>query len=142
MNIIPLINGVNYDWAGVNFIVAGIPVQTLRSLNYDSKRVFTNTYGVGPEPVSQGSGNKEYTGSNMEMLLDEWKQIVAASPFGDPTLNAAFTISAVWGDSPYNPNNTADTLLNCRFMTNGRTLKQGDTAIWIKVEFIFAGLLQ
>lgn len=141
MNIIPLINGINYDWAGVNFLVAGVPVQTIRSINYDSKRNFSNTYGVGPEPVSQGSGNKEYSGGTFEMLLDEFKQIIAASPNNDPTTNPPFPISAIWGDSPFNPNTTTDTILNCRIMTNSRALKQGDTAIWVKVDFIFAGII-
>lgn len=140
MNIIPLINGINYDWAGVNFLVAGVPVSTIRSITYEAKRNFSNTMGVGPEPISRGSGNREYTGGSFEMLLDEFKTIITASPNNDPTLNPMFEISVIWGDSPFNPNSTTDTLLNCSIMTNARALKQGETAIWVKVDFIFAGL--
>ena len=52
----PLINGVAYSWASINFTLFGVPVAGIVSIEYNRKQAKTNNYGAGTEPVSRGYG--------------------------------------------------------------------------------------
>jgi hypothetical protein len=80
----------------------------------------------------------EYGPATMEILLEEWKSIVAAAPNRDPLQIPMFNIPIVYDNNILPP----ETVNNFEFTSVGRSYKSGDTAMWISVEGVWAGLDQ
>lgn len=128
-----LINGVNYSWSQIKFVLFGVPVAGIVNISYNVKQEKTNNYGAGSEPVSRGYGRKSYEGS-IEIYLDEWKRVIAAAPSRDPLDIPMFPIQVLYGNSALTA--TQDTLLNCEFMENPFDAKEGDTKMTVKIPLI------
>jgi len=131
----PLINGISYSWSSVNFVLFGVPVSGITSIEFNRKQSKTNNYGAGPEPVSRGYGRKEYDGS-IEIYLDEWKKVIAAAPNRDPLAIGWFDIPVVYGNSVADA--TKDTLRACEFLEDPFNAKEGDTKLTVKIPLIIA----
>lgn len=132
-----LINGVNYSWNNVSLILFGTPIVGIMSISYKRKQKKENNYGAGPEPISRGYGMKEYEGE-IELYLDTWKQIIAASPNRDPFQIPFFDIPVSF--SGEGVTTTKDTLRACEFTEEGMDTKSGDTKITIKIPLIIGGI--
>lgn len=137
---IPLINGVTRSWAQVQILIGGLPFMGVRGINYSTKRVVNQHYGIGDEPVSRGYGNKSYDSGSIEISLDDWKAICASAPNGDPTLLAPFQIKVIWAPTENMVITDSETLQNVVFTNNGRSLKSGDTIHYHTASFDWAGL--
>lgn len=133
----PLINGINYSWASVRLVLFGVPVTGITKIEYKVKQAKTNNYGVGTEPVSRGYGNKEYEGS-IELYLDEWKAIQLASPNGNPTDIAPFSIQVVFGGTRTTA--ATDVLNMVEFLEDPMTASQGDTSLKVTIPLIIGGI--
>ena len=133
----PLINGVAYSWSSINFVLFGVPVAGIVSIEYNIKQEKTNNYGIGVEPVSRGYGRKTYEGS-MEIYLDEWKKIIAAAPSRDPLQIGWFDIPVLYGNSIADA--TKDVLKSCEFLENPFTAKEGDTKLTVKIPLIIGAI--
>ena len=131
----PLINGVAYSWSSISFVLFGVPVSGITSIEYNRKQAKTNNYGQGSEPVSRGYGRKEYDGM-IEIYLDEWKIVIAAAPNRDPLQIGWFDIPVVYGNSIADA--TKDTLRACEFLEDPFTAKEGDTKLPVKIPLIIA----
>lgn len=132
--------GVVYSWPQAQFLIAGVPFLGIKNGKFKKDREYKNIYGVGSEPIGRGNGRVNYGGCSLEIILDSWKQIIAASPDGDPTKLAPFQIRIPFVPDPNNPNlPTTDVLQNCQFMSDGATYNEGDTAFWQSVDIIYAG---
>jgi len=131
----PLINGVAYSWSSISFVLFGVPVSGITSIEYNRKQAKTNNYGQGSEPVSRGYGRKEYDGM-IEIYLDEWKKVIAAAPNRDPLQIGWFDIPVVYGNSIADA--TKDTLRACEFLEDPFTAKEGDTKLPVKIPLIIA----
>jgi hypothetical protein len=129
----PLVNGINYDWASVSFVLFGIPVSQIVDINYERKQKKENNYGAGPYPVSRGYGNVECDGT-IEMYLDVWKQIIALSPNRDPLQLPPFDIPVVYGNNGQVP--AQDTLRSVEFLSDPFKGKQGDTKLMVTIPLI------
>lgn len=132
-----LTNGVNYSWGNVIAIILGVPIVGITKIDYKAKQTKENQYGQGFDPVSVGYGNVEYEGT-LEMYLDEWKKIIAASPNRDPLQIPFFDITVVFGGSRVLPDK--DVLNNVEFLENPMTTSQGETKILVQIPFRFAGI--
>lgn len=132
-----LINGVNYSWQDVRLVLFGVPVRGITKIEYKAKQNKMNNYGVGIEPISRGYGNKEYEGS-IELYLDEWKAIIAASPNTDPTAIDAFSIQVVYGSARTTAR--VDYLNMVEFLEDPLSTSQGDTSIKITIPLIIGGI--
>ena len=137
MGATALINGVNYSWANVTLILFGVPVVGITNITYKKKQKKDNNYGFGTEPISRGYGNSEYEAS-ITLYQDEWKQIVANAPNGDPTLIPMFNISVVFGGA--NVTAHKDTLQACEFTEDSLTAAQGDTKLLVTLPLIVGGI--
>ncbi len=135
--IIPLINGVNYAWANVSFVLFGVPVVGITKIEYNAKQKKDNNYGYGQQPISRGYGNYEYDGS-IELYLDEWKRIIAASPNRDPLAIPPFDIQVVFGGSRVAADK--DILRSTEFMENPLSANQGDTKLLVTIPLIIASI--
>lgn len=128
-----LVNGANYSWNSVTLVLFGIPVKGITKISYKRSQVKENNYGWGPEPISRGYGNKEYEGS-LELYIDEWKRIIAASPQRDPTQIPWFDIPVVFGGTRLLPDR--DILRACEFLEDPLEANQGDTKLVVTVPLI------
>jgi hypothetical protein len=129
----PLINGVAYSWATIQFNLFGNPVAGIVNIEFKRKQAKTNNYGAGVEPVSRGYGKKEYEGS-IEIYLDEWKKVIAASPNNDPLSIPFFDIPITYGNSIADA--TQDVLRAVEFMDDPFNAKEGDTKLTVKLALI------
>jgi len=137
MPITPLINGINYSWANVSLVLFGVPVIGITKIDYKAKQDKKNNYGAGPYPVSRGYGNYEYEGS-IELYLDEWKRIIAASPERDPLQIAPFDIPVIFGGSRVTADK--DVLRSVEFLENPLSTGQGDSKILVTIPLIIASI--
>ena len=136
-SINPIINGVNYSWANIKLVLFGVPVVGITSINYNRKQKKENNYGAGSQPISRGYGNYEYSG-DIELYLEEWKSIIAASPNRDPLRADPFDISVIYGSSAINA--TVDVLRSVEFLEDPFAAKQGDTKLLVKIPLIIAAI--
>lgn len=137
MPTVPLINGVAYAWGNVSFVAFGVPIIGITKIDYNAKQKKENNYGLGVDPVSRGRGNKEYEGS-IELYLEEWLQICAAAPTGDPLDIDPFQVQVVIGGPKVRP--AKDVLNAVEFLENPLSTSQGDTSLKVTIPIIFAGL--
>jgi hypothetical protein len=137
MPVTPLINGVNYAWANVTLVLFSVPVIGITKIEYKKKQKKENNYGAGSQPVSRGYGNYEYEGS-IELYLDEWKKIIAASPDRDPMQIGYFDIPVVFGGSRLTAER--DILRACEFTEEGLSASQGDTKLLISLPLIIGSI--
>jgi hypothetical protein len=132
-----MINGINYSWGNITILLFGIPVISSQKIEFKNAQEKSNTYGLGFDVISRGYGNKTYEAS-IDMLQDDWQNIVNASPNHDPLNIPPFQIRVVFGGTRV----TARTikLNNCEFLENSLTASQGDTKLNVSIPIIFAGL--
>jgi len=133
----PLINGINYSWANISLVLFGVPVVGITKIDYNRKQKKENNYGAGSQPVSRGYGNYEYDGK-IEIYLDEWKRIIAASPQGDPLLIAPFNIEVVYSGRGILA--SKDTLRAVEFMEDPLSASQGDTKLMVSIPLIIGSI--
>lgn len=134
----PLINGINYSWAGIKLVLFGVPVVGITKISYNAKQKKENNYGAGTEPVSRGYGNTEYEAS-IELYMDEWKRIIAASPNRNPLAIPPFDIQVLYGSNAIAPDQI-DVLKSCEFLENPLDASQGDTKLMVTIPLIIAGI--
>jgi hypothetical protein len=132
-----LINGVNYSWANVTLILFGVPVIGITKISYNRKQKKENNYGHGSQPVSRGYGNYEYEGS-IEMYLDEWKRIIAASPGRDPLAIGPFDVPVTYGGAKVTAEK--DVLRSAEFMEDPLEASQGDTKLLVTIPLIIGSI--
>lgn len=137
MPVIPLVNGINYSWANVSLVLFGVPVVGITKIDYKTKQDKKNNYGAGPYPTSRGYGNYEYDGS-IELYLDEWKRIIAASPDRDPLKIAPFDIPVIFGGSRVTADK--DVLRSVEFMEDPLSTSQGDSKILVSIPLIIGSI--
>jgi len=133
----PIINGINYSWANIKLVLFGVPVVGITAINYNRKQKKENNYGAGGQPISRGYGNYEYSG-DLELYLDEWKNIISASPGRDPLQIAPFQITVLYGSSTINA--TKDVLRAVEFLEDPFAAKQGDTKLLVKIPLIIGSI--
>lgn len=134
----PLINGVNYAWNNVTWMWYTLPLIGIKSIQYEAKQKTELNYGNGPYPISESTGNYEYTGS-IEIYLDEWNKIIAAAPGADPLQIPRSDMQVVFGGSRVD--SKADILQMVKFMNDPVSVKQNDGSIIIKLDLSIAGIL-
>lgn len=137
MPITPLINGINYSWGNVTLVLFGVPVVGITKITYKRKQKKENNFGSGHDAVSRGYGNKECEGS-IELYLDEWKRIIAASPGRDPLDIAPFDIQVVYGGSKVSADK--DVLRACEFTEDDFAAAQGDQKLMVTIPLVIAAI--
>lgn len=133
-----LINGVTVGSANISAIIGGVIVTGIKSIDIKMSQKKENIQAFGKQPVGRGRGAYDYPACTMEILLEEWKSIVAAAPNRDPMQIPMFNIPIVYDNNVL----PSETLNNVEFTSVGRPYKAGDMAMWLSVEAIYAGLSQ
>lgn len=132
-----LVNGVNYSWGNISFVLFGIPIEGITKIDYKRSQKKENNYGWGVEPISRGYGNVEYEGS-IDLFIDEWKRIIASSPSRNPLQIPPFDIPVVFGGSSVLV--TRDVLRAVEFMEDPLQASQGDTKLIVTIPLIIGSI--
>lgn len=133
----PLINGINYSWANIQFVLFGVIVTGITKITYKRKQKKENNYGFGTEPVSRGYGNKEYEGE-IEIYTDELKRIIASAPNRDIHDIPPFDIQVLFSGSGVATDK--DVLQQCEFTEEGLEAAQGDTKLLVTLPLVIGGI--
>lgn len=131
-------NGVVVGSANINVVIGGVVITGIKSLDYKVMQKKENVMGFQQQPVGRGRGQYEYPESTMEILLEEWKAICAAAPNRDPMQIPMFNIPIIYDNNVL----PQETLNNCEFTSRSTSPKAGDTATFVTVTFIYAGINQ
>ncbi len=134
---IPIINGINYSWANISFVLFGVPITQITKISYSRKQKKENNYGAGYDPVSRGYGNNEYEAS-IEMYTDQWLQIIALAPNNDPLLIDPFDIPVIFSIDGQPP--IKDVLRSCEFTEDPFSGSQGETKLMVTIHLLPASI--
>lgn len=122
-----VINGKTYDWASISASLLGRELVGISGIKYEDEVEMEFNYGKGRMPVNHGEGNYKAEGSitlHIEEIIALQKSLPAGKRLQDI---APFDITV----SYINESNelVTDKLVYCKFMKNGRDVKQGDKLI-------------
>jgi len=134
MNGIPLINGVEYSWADIACMIAGVPVTGITAIKYDDDQEVVNNYGAGRYPVSRSKGRITASAS-ISLYTSEIVAIQEKSVNGRLQDIPAFDIIV-----SYIPTDGGkiihDKIRNCQFKKNLRDWSEGDTGKSVELELV------
>lgn len=134
---VPLVNGINYAWANITVIIAGVVIIGITKISYKNKQTKKNNYGKGTRVISRAYGNVEPDAS-IEIYTDEWKRIIAAAPGRDALKIPPFNIIVQFSGDGVAVDR--DVLIGCEFMEDPLTANQGDTELKVTLPLILADI--
>jgi len=132
-NGVPLINGVEYDWASVVLAINGVPVTGIQAISYGDKQDVSNIYGAGRYPVARGKGRITPT-AKITLLASEVLAIQSQSINRRLQDIAPFDITVTY--MPDSGIIHTDKIRNCQFTENKRDVKEGDMSIGVELELV------
>lgn len=136
---IPLINGINYSWANIRFVLFGVPVVGITEINWTKKQKKENNYGMGTKVVSRGYGNEEPE-ADFTIYREELNKLIAAAPNRDILKIPPFQIQVVFVNLT---GQTVTTVIKgCEFTESGLKAAQGDTSFKCKLPLIVADIIE
>ena len=133
-----LVNGVNYSWCNIQFVLFGVVVTGIVKIDYKAKQEKTNNYGLGTKPVSRGYGNKSYEGT-IDIYMEELRGIITASPAKDPLDIPMFDIVVLATGANVVPLN--DILKDVEFMEDVFTAAQGDQKLVVSIPLVIGDIV-
>lgn len=120
--MIPLVNGTAFDYTQIIARIAGVPVASISSIEYEETQEKINNYGAGTRPVSRGRGAIEAT-ATIEMSMNDIEAIRDSAPNGSLLAIQPFDITVHFAN-PQDPR--THVLKNCEFTNDGISGTQGD----------------
>lgn len=135
-------NGLVAGWGNIVVPIGGVIITGINDISLGYNQDKKNIMGNGFQPVGRGRGNFTYDPGKMTILWEEWKAICAASPDSDPVNLNPFTIPISYVDRNGAPIGKTEFVSNVEFTGVSRDYKQGDSALWLPVSFIYAGISQ
>jgi hypothetical protein len=85
----PLINGVSYSWASIEFKFAGAVVTEVLSVDYKITRERKKTYGTNVNPLRKTRGKIDYS-AKWKMCLPAFYNLLQGLGAQDPSGNFAY----------------------------------------------------
>ena len=126
----PLINGEAFSWSSITVNLFGVPVTGIVAVNYKDEQEIEDNWGAGNFPVSRGFGPVKAEAS-ITLLAEEDELLIEKAPEGRLQNIPEFDIVVAY-IRPGTTKIVNHTLKNCRFMGNGRDVKQGDKKIEVE----------
>lgn len=128
-----LINGKSYEWSDIVINLLGVPFSGVTAIEYEDTQEMENVYGAGNRPVSRVYKNIVPT-AKITLLMEEVEAIQAVAPAGVLQRIPEFDVTVSFVDASLTTR--VHTIKNCRFMTNKRTVAQGDGAIAVEMDLV------
>lgn len=140
-----IVNGRQYEWGDITFVLGGRVVVGCRGISYKESQEKELLYGKGNRPLSIQKGNKKYDGS-VTMLQSEVETLkeLAREIYGNRGSLLDLNLNAVvcYGDPSKGDVMLTDLLYNIQFTEVEKSMKQGDKNMEITLPFIFTDLKQ
>lgn len=130
---IPLINGRTYDWPSIIVNIMNVAVSGISAIEYSDEQEVEDNYGAGSMPVSRGFG-KYKAMAKLTLYMEDVEAITAIAPNGRLQNIPEFDIIVAYVNSGNVP--VTHKLRNCRFKSNNRKSKSGDTKIEVELDLI------
>lgn len=135
MKHIPLINGVEYDFADITVGIGGVVLMGITKINYSDKKSKTNHYGAGRNYISRSYGRYEAAAS-IGLTIDEIRALQMSVPTRQLTDVPPFDITVVYLPKDAVKLHT-DIIRNAEFVENKRELSgENDGVGGIELELI------
>ena len=132
-----LVNGQAYDYVSIEVLIAGVPMPSVKSINYQVNQEKTNNYGTNAKPVSRGRGAKEFTAS-LDISMNDVEALRSAAPNGQLVDIPPFDIIVAFGNIQ---NPVVHRLKMCEFVNDGVEGSQGDTDLTRTFDLMPADIL-
>ena len=132
-----MINGINYDWGSISFVMFGVTVIGITKINYDKKQLKKNNYGAGYQPISRGYGQIE-PNAEIEIYTDELKAIIAAAPNRELLAIPPFDIQVVFGGPGVQADK--DVLRYCEFTADSLKAAANDTKLLVTLPLVVGAI--
>jgi hypothetical protein len=123
----PLINGVEYGWASITFMIAGVPEFAITAIEFSDKQSVENVYGAGQYPVGRGYGRIEATAS-ITLLKSAVETVRSGSITGRLQDIAPFDIIVCYINQG-NAKIIKHVIKNCQFTEEAFSGKEGDISL-------------
>jgi len=130
---LPLINGRTYDYASIIVNIMSVPVAGISAIEYSDEQEIEDNYGAGTMPVNRGFG-KYKAMAKLTLYMEEVEAITTLASGGRLQNIPEFDIIVVYVNSGNVP--VTHKLRNCRFKSNNRKAKSGDTKIEVELDLI------
>jgi hypothetical protein len=128
-------NGVITGWINQIVAIGGVPITGIKNIKFKVSQAKGNEPGAGNQPVGRTRGKYTYDGLTMDIFLDEYKALTAASPNRDVRQISPFSLPVV-----YNNGQTQTILNNVEFTDTDYSSAEGEGATYVTVGFVFAGI--
>lgn len=123
--------GTLIGWKAITFNLMGRDVEGITEIEYDDSMDINNEYAAGDMPIGESEGNYQAKGS-VSVLMEEHVAMLRSLPKGTRLQNVSIpAIPVIYGIADVM---TKDVLNNCRFTGTGRSVKQGDGKIVMKLD--------
>ncbi|PIY15125.1 MAG: hypothetical protein COZ16_05565 [Flavobacteriaceae bacterium CG_4_10_14_3_um_filter_31_253] len=122
----PLINGNLYSWSQIELSIAGLDIYGVTSIEYTEEEETEMIYGAGNRPVGRAKGNITSEGS-VTLQMEEIQRLQDSSTSG--RLQDIEPFSVIVAYLKPNGDVVTDTLRECVFVNNGRSISQNDKSV-------------
>lgn len=136
-----LINGRMYDWASVELGIAGMPIPSFTSIEYEDSQDLKKVYGKGRKPVGYAKGNYDCSGkvTMHREAFEELQTVVPliAAQLGRSGVTSLYDLPPIPVTVSYaNPDKpiVKDTLKNVQFKSRKSSMSQGDDAATVEMD--------
>jgi hypothetical protein len=142
----PLIKGAEFSPSNTQLFLNGIPILAFTALAYSETATKENLYSLqNRQPNARGYGRYEYEGSitlyASEIIALEDAARAAGRVDGDITSTGLSTLTVVYVPSEGQGLPRTDIIYNVEFLTNMRSLSEGDTSILVEVPFVMSHIV-
>ena len=123
--------GTLIGWKAITFNLMGRDVEGITEIEYDDSKEINNEYGAGDMPIGSSEGNYTAKGS-ISVLMEEHVAMLRSLPKGTRLQDITIpSIPVIYGIMDIM---TKDLLHNVRISGTGRTIKQGDGKVVMKLD--------
>lgn len=133
-----VINGRQYEWADITFVLGGRDVIGAQDINYSEKQEKEVIYGKGNRPLSIQKGNISYGGdiTVTQSEVDTLKELARATTGRTSLMGLNLNAVVLYGDPTKGDVMMCDRLFNIQFTEDKKGMKQGDKSMTCQLPFI------
>lgn len=135
-------NGILIGWGNIYIPIGGVLVTGIKDISYTVSQAKSNEMGQGFQPIGRTRSGYKYEALKFSILKEELDAISAAAPNNNPIAVSPFSIPIVFTTEAGVPIGRQETLSNVEITGLGRSWKEGDGALWVSIDAIYAGITQ
>lgn len=136
----PFINGFEFGWGNIQILINGVALTGVTSINYNEAADVQALYGAGRQMIAYGTGN--YTAeADITVLSSEviaLQDAARASGIADGNIMGLVPFDIIISYIPTEGQGEyiTDTLKNCVFTKNERSMSQADPSLEVGLDIM------